>query len=287
MRINDEDYYIYPEKNGYHRITEKNGSSKSGIIDIAHNIVIEPTYDLCMDQSDNAYWLYDYKSSKRHKDIYDSYDFELIFLTTIENFPLIRQEIFDTYTAYPSLFFYLHKELNKLVLPNFDAQRNIVYGNNWYVQKGNYGLMDKDGKVIIEPSIDRIKLNNDGCAIVRKDEKFAVYDNHGKLKIPFTTDKLLYWGKNDYGREKGDHTQHNYLDASKGAGKLEVRCQNCGTEVGQDAAFCSKCGEKLNEKSTIPEEELHYQILYFLHTVCMMVNPEILDLKQMNITLRR
>jgi len=248
MRIIDEDYYIYPEKNGYHRITEKSSSSKNGVIDTAHNMVIEPTFDLCMDQSDNAYWLYDFKSSKRHKDIYDSYDFELIFLTTIENFHLIRHEIFDTYTAYPTLFLYLHKELNKLVLANFDEGRNIVPGNHWYFQKGKYGLMEKDGKEIIEPSFDGIKLNNDGCAIVRKGSEFAVYDNHGKLKIPFTTDKLIYWGVNDYRREKGDHTQQIYLDASKGAGKLEVRCQNCGTEVGQDAAFCSKCGEKLNRE---------------------------------------
>ncbi len=247
MRINPEDYYISKEKNGYHKIAEKNGS-KNGIIDKELNIIIAPIYEVCSDASDTAFWLYDFSSSN-HKDLNGVDDFEIVLLTTLENFNQIRHEIFDTYTAYPSQFLYFAKVVNKLILPNFDEQRNLLPGNCWYFENGKYGLIQKDGKVIIEPSLDKVKLNYNGKAIIKKEKEYAVIDNYGKLIIPFTANRIVYWGDNKYTQEKAKEKKTEQIVNIKDKGEEKMGyCSFCGAEMAEDANFCSKCGKKRGEK---------------------------------------
>ena len=247
MKINAEDYYISREKNGYHKIAEKHGF-KNGIIDKDLNIIIAPIYEICSDASDTAFWLYDYPSSN-HKDLSGVVDFELVFLSTLENFNQIRHEIFDTYTAHPSQFLYYAKVIRKLILPNFDEMRNLLPGNCWYIENEKYGLIQKDGKVIIEPSFDEVKLNYNGNATVRKEKKFAVFDNFGKIIIPFTSDMIVYWGENKYTQEIAKKEQTKHVIETKETGETEMEyCAYCGAEMALDASFCSKCGKKRGEK---------------------------------------
>lgn len=179
-------------------------NEKYGILDSNQNVFIKPIFDWATSTNDHAILLDmkkdDYDSNNRKP--LDRLDF--IFICSMEDFHAHKAEIFDDYTRHPAVFLYFDNSINKLVLPNFDDEYNLKPGNFWFFEDGFYGLIAHDGKVIIKPSFDLVRLQTNGLAIVKAKGIYALLDNFGNQKIQFSSNEIVYQWENEYRIWKND-----------------------------------------------------------------------------------
>ena len=149
---------------------------KWGVIDNNGNIVIDPTYDEMIIIPDNE------------KDIFictENVDYENdTYTTKVINSK--NKEIFKQYDKIQ-------------VVENFDEYNNLWYEENVlkYEKDGKLGLINLDGKVILEPDYEEIyALKGIKNSIVTvKDSKMGIVDNKGSNEVPNEYDEIQSLGK--------------------------------------------------------------------------------------------
>ena len=149
---------------------------KWGVIDNNGNIVINPTYDEMIIIPDNE------------KDIFictENVDYEKdTYTTKVINSK--NKEIF--------------KQYNKVqVIENFDEYNNLWYEENVlkYEENGKFGLINLDGKVILQSDYDEIYALKGikNSIITVKNSKMGVVDNKGVSEVPNEYDEIQSLGK--------------------------------------------------------------------------------------------
>ncbi|MCX8122857.1 MAG: WG repeat-containing protein [Spirochaetes bacterium] len=76
------------------------------------------------------------------------------------------------------------KNLQWIVLPQFENVRNFSEGMAAVQLNGKWGFIDNEGKVIVEPQYDDVGDFHDGMAFVKIDDKYGFIDKEGVVKIP-------------------------------------------------------------------------------------------------------
>lgn len=171
---------------------------KYGIMDCQQNVCIEPVFDFAL-SVDNLASALDLKKWDYDKDDPKPFDkLEFIFIYSIENFQENKSEIFDTHTRYPDAFLYYDEKHHKTVIANFDDQYKLVSGNHWFFCDGKFGLMNEDGKILIKPLYDRVKLQSNGLAEVNVRDNYALMDNCGNAIIPVSKKPIVHYFENVY-----------------------------------------------------------------------------------------
>ena len=159
-------------------------NNKWGIIDSSGNTVITPGYDemVVVPNKDKAVFIVTYDVDYTNG----------TYKTKAVNEK--NEQLFSTYDQVEAI-------------QNYDQQNNIWYEKSCLrVKKDNkYGIMDKEGKTIIEPNYDNIKIPNptkavffcyqddEIIAINDKNEKiFTEYENITPLRLKNISSDLMY-----------------------------------------------------------------------------------------------
>ena len=121
--------------------------------------------------------------------------------------------------------------------------------------KGQWGLMDRNGKEIIEPAYGSIKVINESC-IVKKDDKYGVIAIGGKELMPFIYDRIDV-NDNSILRVKSDgqfafydiKTYKKISPSYDNASKMEDRFFSVNDKIGKCTIINSQFEPVLNIKA--------------------------------------
>lgn len=86
----------------------------------------------------------------------------------------------------------IEKYTGKTVIPvKYDGLSQVHDGAIGFVKDKQYGFLDLNGKVIVQPIYDGVGIFIKGKAVVYKDGKSAVIDKKGEVIVPFTSQKIF------------------------------------------------------------------------------------------------
>lgn len=161
---------------------EKN--EKWGYINKAGEVVIEPQFDFCS-FFDNGY------AQIKQNGKYGFIDFKgnIILPPKYENCFYDGKEIFRCKLEDAILFYD-----NKFHLINKIASHNYVsdFNNLIKIKQGNkYGLVKKDGEIVLEPEYDNISAFSE-INIIKLKDKYGIIGKDGNIILPPSLDNIYY-----------------------------------------------------------------------------------------------
>ena len=90
--------------------------------------------------------------------------------------------------------FFIDIQGNELFKVEADDVKEFNNGLALFLRNGFWGAYDKNGKEIITPDFNKLKILTDDLLIARRDKKYAFLDHHNHTKTDFLYDKI-YWEK--------------------------------------------------------------------------------------------
>ena len=150
---------------------------KWGVIDSKANTIITPTYDemiVVPDHTKDVFLCYENVNYKENN-----------YATKVLNAK--NKEIFKQYTQVTPI-------------ENYDENHNLWYEENvlrYKNSQGKYGLIDCNGKVVLEAEFDEVKALQGvkNAILTKKSGKVGLVDNTGKQLVPTQYTKITSLGK--------------------------------------------------------------------------------------------
>lgn len=152
-------------------------NEKWGVIDSKANTIIEPTYDEMIVIPDSR------------KDIFVCM-YDVDYQTGTYQTKVLNAKGEEKFSGYELVEY----------IDNMDSQNNLWYEENVLKikQNGTYGLINLDGKVILEPEYDEITSLSGikGSLLLKKGDSYGVCDTQGSIQVEPEYKQIKAIGKN-------------------------------------------------------------------------------------------